>query len=178
MARDNSNLILWLAGGALLLAALAGGGAIVYAWEDSAEGRKWAPVLAAAEAKYGLPSGMLSRQAAQESSFDPAVIYGTRTSSVGALGILQLMPQYFSSVDVAVPFTDADVAAQIDQAAEEDARLYGVFGDWSLALAAYNWGQGNLERWQSSGAGTSAWPTQTRNYVADIAAAVPALAQA
>jgi membrane-bound lytic murein transglycosylase D len=171
--------IWWIIGGAAALILLAAGGTFaVYAWEESAEGKKWAPVLAAAEAANGLPAGLLSRQAAEESSFDPAVIYGTETSSAGALGILQLEPAYFSSVNVPTPFTDADVTAQINQAAAEDARLYGVFGSWPLAMAAYNWGQGNVSAWVASGADSTAWPPETQKYVADITSAVPALAQA
>ena len=171
MERD-SNWLLWVAGGALLLAALSvGGGFAMFKWEESAEGKKWAPALAAAEQKYGLPAGLLSRQALEESSFDPAVIYGERGSSAGALGILQLEPAYFSSVQVPRPFTDADVSAQIDQAAAEDARLYQVFGSWALALAAYNWGEGALQNFLTNG---GAIPSQTQNYVAQITADVPA----
>lgn len=175
MARGSNNgLFFWLAGGALVLAALAGGGvAVMYAWEDSAEGRKWAPVLAAAEQKYGLPAGLLSRQAAKESSFSPDVIYGTRASSAGALGILQLEPAYFASVRAPVPFSDADVAAQIDEAAAYDARLYQRFGSWPLALEAYNWGPTALARWEAAGADPAALPSETADYSAAILADVP-----
>ncbi len=146
----------------------------MYAWEESAEGRKWAPALAAAERKYGIPAGLLSRQAAEESSFSPDVIYGTRSSSAGALGILQLEPAYFSSVNVSTPFTDADVLAQIDQAAGEDARLYSVFGSWQDALAAYNWGQGHVRAWLAGGADPAQLPAETARYTSQILSSVPA----
>lgn len=170
-----SNLGLLLIGGAALAALLAAGGVTVYyAWEESAEGKKWAPVLAAAEQKYGLPAGLLSRQAAEESSFDPSVIDGTQASTAGALGILQLEPAYFSSVQVPVPFSDADVAAQIDQAASYDAQLYREFGTWQAALAAYNWGPGNVQAWAAAGSDPNALPSETANYVSSILADVPA----
>lgn len=173
--RRGNNLWLWLLGGAALVAALAGGGSyIMYRWEESAEGRKWAPVLAAAEQRYGLPAGLLSRQAAKESSFDPAVIYGARASSAGALGILQLEPAYFDSVRVPVPFTDADVAAQIDQAAAYDASLYHRFGTWALALEAYNWGPTALAEWEAAGADPALLPAETADYSEAILADVPA----
>lgn len=148
------------------------GVAAVYAWEESANGKKWAPALAAAEKKYGLPAGMLSRQAYEESHFITSVIDGTYPSSAGALGILQMMPQYFSSVQVPIPFTDADTLAQIDQAAAYDAQLYREFGSWRLALAAYNAGPGSV---QAAGGNIAALPQQTQTYVAQISADVPAV---
>ncbi|MGH7144772.1 MAG: transglycosylase SLT domain-containing protein [Planctomycetota bacterium] len=164
----------WILGGLGLLALMAAGGvAVTYSWEESAEGKKWAPALTAAEQKYGIPAGLLSRQAAEESSFDPSVIYGEEASSAGALGILQLEPAYFSSVNVPVPFTDADVLAQIDQAAQYDAELRRRFGSWQLALEAYNWGPTALARWEASGGDPSELPTQSSNYSAQILADVP-----
>lgn len=176
MARQN--LLPWIIGGALGLLALAAGGvAVTYWWEESANGKKWAPALAAAEQQYGLPAGLLSRQAYEESGFQSAVIDGTQPSPAGALGILQLEPAYFSSVNVPTPFSDADTQAQIDQAAAEDARLYSVFGSWPLALAAYNWGEGNLQNWLDAGGAfpsTTGWPAQTVNYVSQITGSFPA----
>jgi soluble lytic murein transglycosylase-like protein len=150
----------------------------MYAWESSAEGQKWAPALAAAEQKYNLPAGLLSRQAFEESSFEPDVIDGTRASPAGALGILQLEPAYFRSVQVPVPFSDADTLAQIDQAAQYDAQLFQRFGTWQLALEAYNWGPTALARWEAAGADPRALPSQSSTYSAQILADVPAAAVA
>jgi soluble lytic murein transglycosylase-like protein len=176
---DTDNAVLWIIGGALALAALAGGGvAVSNWWQESSNAKKWAPALAAAESKYGLPSGLLSRQAYEESSFDSGVIDGTTPSSAGALGILQLEPAYFSSVQGPVPFSDAQVLAQIDQAAAYDASLYRQFGSWQSALAAYNWGPGNVSSWLAGGADPTSLPAQTSNYVSQILADVPAAAAA
>ena len=150
----------------------------MYAWESSANGQKWAPALAAAEQKYGLPAGLLSRQASEESGFASDVIDGTRSSSAGALGILQLEPAYFASVQVPTPFTDADTLAQIDEAAAYDAQLYQRFGTWQLALEAYNWGPTALAKWEAAGADPAGLPTQTSNYSAQILGDVPAAALA
>jgi membrane-bound lytic murein transglycosylase D len=57
-------------------------------------------------------------------------------------------------------------------------RLYGMFGDWHLALAAYNWGEGNVGRAiaanQRRGLGTRYtdlnMPNETRNYVPKLQA--------
>jgi membrane-bound lytic murein transglycosylase D len=57
-------------------------------------------------------------------------------------------------------------------------KLHGMFGDWHLALAAYNWGEGSvgraIARNQKSGLGTSYsdlnMPSETRNYVPKLQA--------
>ncbi len=157
--------------GAIALAALSAGGVIVYeSWEQSANGRKWAPVLAAAEQQYGIPTGLLSRQAYEESHFITSVIDGTQPSSAGALGIMQLMPQYFASVQVPTPFTDGEVEGQIAQAAGYMAQLYRQFGNWGYALAAYNAGPGTVNNVLS---GNQSLPAQTTAYVSQILADVP-----
>lgn len=156
----------------LALALLAGGiwgGARVL--DQSENRKKWTPALAAAEQCYGLPAGLLVRQAQEESSFLSANINGTNPSSAGALGILQLEPAYFASVRAPVPFSDAATSAQIAQAAQEMARLYGLYGSWALALAAYNWGEQNVNNWLGTG---GALPPETVKYVSDIVADVPA----
>lgn len=57
-------------------------------------------------------------------------------------------------------------------------KLYGMFGDWHLALAAYNWGEGSvgraIARNQKQGLGTSYtdlnMPAETRMYVPKLQA--------
>lgn len=156
--------------GGLLLAAVAvwGGGVVL---SESQNKSKWTPALNATEQKYGLPSGLLVAQAQQESSFSSDVIAGTQASSAGALGILQLESAYFSSVRNPIPFSDAAVTQQIDQAGANMLSLYQQFGSWTLALAAYNWGSGNLSNWLGT---DGALPAETQTYVDNITAAVPA----
>ncbi len=49
--------------------------------------------------------------------------------------------------------------------------LYGVFHDWELVLAAYNWGAGNMQRVMRRTGKSTFWevypsmPAETRNYV-------------
>jgi soluble lytic murein transglycosylase-like protein len=182
VARNNIPVWVWILGGVAVLAALGGGTAVTIAalayWQESANAQKWAPVLAAAEQANGLPSNLLARMAFQESSYDQDVIDGTRPSSAGALGILQLMPQYFSAVQRPIPFSDQDTTDQINQAAEQMVELYGQLmplatstgqNPWALALAGYNAGAGAVEK-----AGGVPAITQTQNYVASILADVPA----
>ena len=140
-------------------------------WQQAGSGPTWLPILSAAEVNYNLPQNLLARQAYQESSFIENVIRGIKASSAGALGIMQLMPQFYSEVQVPVPFTDADVSAQISRAASVMAANYQSTGSWSLALAAYNAGLGNVEKY--SGIPPFA---ETQKYVSAILSDVPAAA--
>jgi soluble lytic murein transglycosylase-like protein len=143
-------------------------------WQNVNQGPVWVPVINQTEASLSIPTNLLARMAFEESSFLPAVIDGTQASSAGALGILQLMPQYFTTVQVAIPFSSADTSAQITQAGEQLVSLYQQFGDWGVAVAAYNAGAGTM---QAVLAGTEALPTETSNYVAAVLSDVPVQTQ-
>jgi soluble lytic murein transglycosylase-like protein len=157
------------------LALSAGGYLGVEYWLSSENAKKWAPALASAESQYGIPSGLLSRIAYQESSFETNVINGTTPSSAGALGMMQLEPEYFSSVQVPTPFTDSDTQAQILQAAQLLSSDYAEFGNWADAVAAYNAGAGTVSQYLSGQ--LASLPPETQNYVAAISADVPAIGQ-
>ena len=108
-------------------------------------------------------------------------------------------PQAYSSADAAgmwqfVPGTGRDynlkqnmfkderrgVVASTDAALTYLQKLYTMFGDWPLALAAYNWGEGNVQkaikRNQAMGKPTDyeslseLMPAETRNYVPKLQA--------
>ena len=79
-----------------------------------------------------------------ESAFNPQA-----TSSAKASGMWQFMSgtgrDYALKQNV---FRDdrRDVLASTRAALDYLQRLYGMFGDWQLALAAYNWGEGSVQR--------------------------------
>lgn len=164
----------WIIAGAAILASLTTVGVnyAMSAWMTSANAQKWSAALSQAENQYGLPSGLLSRIAYQESRFIQAVIDGTRASSAGALGMMQLMPQYFNTVQRPTPFSDADTLDQINQAAQLLASLYAHFGDWTAAVAAYNAGQGTIDHVL---AGTANLPGQTADYIAQVSSDLPGI---
>ena len=114
-----------------------------------------------AEATYGLPEGMLARLLWQESRYRPSVINGQVKSPVGALGIAQFMPATAKElgIDPLNPYQ------AIQGAARYLSSLYRATGDWSQALAAYNWGIGNVLR-----KGLAKAPTETKNYFTQILA--------
>ena len=111
-----------------------------------------------------------------ESAFNPQAV-----SSARAAGMWQFMPATGKDYDLKQNvFRDdrRDVLASTRAAMDYLQRLYGMFGDWHLALAAYNWGEGNvkraIERNQKAGLGTSYadlnMPNETRNYVPKLQA--------
>lgn len=142
----------------------------VSGWRSVNQGPVWTPILDSIGRSYGLPDDLLARVAYQESHFRDDIIRGTTASSAGALGMMQMLPQYFSSVTTPRPFNDTDVRAQILEAAGQLASLYRQFKSWPLALAAYNAGAGNVNKY-----GGIPPFAETQSYVAQISADVPAL---
>ncbi|OYY62701.1 MAG: lytic transglycosylase [Burkholderiales bacterium 28-67-8] len=111
-----------------------------------------------------------------ESAFNPQAM-----SSARASGMWQFMPA--TGRDFALKqniFRDdrRDVLASTRAALDYLQRLYGIFGDWHLSLAAYNWGEGNVQRAmarnQKAGLPTDYlslnMPDETRNYVPKLQA--------
>ena len=111
-----------------------------------------------------------------ESAFNPQAV-----SSARASGMWQFMPKTGKSFDLKQnAFRDdrRDVQASTRAALDYLERLHGMFGDWHLALAAYNWGEGNvgkaIARNKRAGLGTSYtdlnMPMETRMYVPKLQA--------
>lgn len=149
---------------AILLLILAGGFAMT-AWAiPEINRRKAQPYLAAfrdAEIKYGLPPDLLNRVAWQESRYDKDAV-----SPVGAIGLMQFMPATAAElgIDPHDPFLSITAAGIYLR------RLYGMFGSWTAAVAAYNFGAGNVKK-NIAKYGTfniAALPLETRNYLSIV----------
>lgn len=140
-------------------------------WKNAGDGPQWMDALNAAESQHGIPLDLLARLAYQESHFRHDIITGVKDSPAGALGMMQMMPQYYDSVRVPRPFTPQDTQTQINQAAQTLAGHYSTFNSWPLALAAYNAGAGAVHKY--SGIPPFA---ETQNYVQQIIADVSAVA--
>lgn len=123
----------------------------------------YADAIAASEASHGLPADMLARLLYQESHYRADIIDGRTKSPVGALGIAQFMPATAQQLGI----NPLDPFQAIDGAGRYLASLYRQTGSWSQALAAYNWGIGNVTR-----RGLDSAPTETRNYYTQILADV------
>lgn len=108
--------------------------------------------------------------------------YVTKAKSpVGASGLWQIMPatgRYYGLEQTNLYDGRHDIYAATDAALNYLQYLYGLFGDWSLALAAYNWGEGNVgkavARAQAAGLDpvyeNLRMPNETRNYVPKLLA--------
>lgn len=128
------------------------------AWRAPA---KYQPAIRAAESKYAIPQGMLERLLYQECRYREDIITGKVRSKVGALGIAQFMPATAAELGV----NPLDPFAAIDASGKYLSRMFGLFGAWDLALAAYNWGPGNVRK-----KGLAKAPKETRNYYGSILA--------
>ncbi|HYD79152.1 MAG TPA: transglycosylase SLT domain-containing protein [Paucimonas sp.] len=113
-----------------------------------------------------------------ESAFNPQAL-----SSAKAAGMWQFIPSTGQDYNLKQSvFKDErrDVLASTDAALTYLQRLYGMFGDWQLALAAYNWGEGSVQRAinKQKAAGQPIdfnslsvhMPAETRNYVPKLQA--------
>ncbi|EHY0364299.1 transglycosylase SLT domain-containing protein [Salmonella enterica] len=121
------------------------------------------PKLAQLEEKYNLPPGLLRSVAITESGGEQYAV-----SRAGAMGLFQFMPQ--TAKEFGLRGNDAfDPEKSADAAARKLGGLMRFFhGDLAKALAAYNWGEGNVQR-----KGLSAAPEETRNYVPRVLANLP-----
>jgi len=113
-----------------------------------------------------------------ESAFNPNAL-----SSANAAGMWQFVPGTGRDLNLKqTAFKDdrRGIIASTDAALTYLQSLYDMFGDWQLALAAYNWGQGSVQkaiaRNQAAGKPTDfesladQMPAETRNYVPKLQA--------
>ena len=109
-----------------------------------------------AEDSNGIPRGLLKKVLFQESRFREDIISGTTTSSKGATGIAQFMPA--TAKELGIDPTDPKQA--IPAAGKYLSSLKEQTGSWESAVAAYNWGPGNLAK-----RGIERAPKETRDYL-------------
>lgn len=98
---------------------------------------EWLSAARAAAARHGVPEDLFLRLVQQESGFNTAAV-----SPKGATGLAQLMPDTarLLGVDINDPHQNLDGGARYLK------RMHARFGDWRLALAAYNAGPEAVEK--------------------------------
>ena len=118
--------------------------------------------------KYNLPTD-LKYLAVVESSLIP-----TAKSPVGATGLWQFMGPTAGDLRLKRDeWIDERMAPEkaTEAACKHLRYLYGIFHDWELVLAAYNWGAGSVQRVMRRTGKKTFWdlypymPAETRNYV-------------
>lgn len=89
------------------------------------------PMAEAAARRHGIPVDLFNRLVQQESGWNPKAV-----SHAGAIGLAQLMP--FTARQLGV--NPRDPRQNLEGGARYLAQQYRKFGNWHLALAAYNAG--------------------------------------
>ena len=116
---------------------------------------RFAPFFRRSAQRWNVSAALLAAQAWQESRFNPFA-----RSPAGAQGIAQFMPGTARAYGLGNPF---DAEAAIDAQAHHMRDLLRQFGSVPLALAAYNAGPGNVQKY-----GGIPPFAETRAYVASI----------
>lgn len=135
---------------------------------------KFFPLFEETLTKHEMPNE-IEYLAIVESGLDPQI-----KSRVGAMGLWQFMPATGKMYGMNV---NSDVDDRMDPELSTDAAakylksLYRMFGDWEVAMAAYNCGPGNVRKAiKKSGDKTTFWgiynnlPKETRSYVPQVQA--------
>lgn len=167
----------------ILILAAAIFGALVFtrqpAWYvKAAHPIKYTSIIKGHAKNYDIPPELLAAVIQQESDFQPAI-----RSQAGAVGLMQLQPKTakgiatrtggskFRESDLVNPELNVRYGSWYLSHLHE--KLDGSELSWSLALAAYNAGQGNVAKWMADDKDgelrTEEIPfTETRNYVQDV----------
>lgn len=104
--------------------------------------------------KHGVPEDLFLRLVQQESGWNSGAV-----SNKGATGLAQLMPATADRLGV----NETDPHENLDGGARYLRMMYDRFGDWKLALAAYNAGPEAVEKY-----GGIPPYAETQNYVKRI----------
>lgn len=113
------------------------------------------PIIQRAAQKYNVPPELLRGLIQQESSFNPRAV-----SSAGAMGLSQLMPGTAAQYGVKDAYDPEQNVMGGAHYLSDMMRRYN--NDPQLALAAYNAGPGNVDKYLKRGVPL---PSETQNYV-------------
>jgi soluble lytic murein transglycosylase len=114
---------------------------------------------------YGIDPALLAAVIYQESKFDAEA-----TSPSGAVGLMQLTPETAKGIAIRTggsAFRVSDLRnpeINVRYGCWYLRHLYRKYGEWRLVLAAYNAGQGNVDRWLQQERGQIPF-AETRAYV-------------
>lgn len=113
-------------------------------------------IIRNAASRFGVHEGLIKAVIKMESDFNPRAV-----SHAGARGLMQLMPSTAAGLGVRNSFDPEQNIMAGTRFLRDMLNRYG--GDLDSALAAYNWGPGNVDK--SRGAFL---PRETREYLARV----------
>lgn len=112
-------------------------------------------IISRASRKYGVDAGLIKAVIKAESNFNPHAV-----SHAGARGLMQLMPATARSLGVEDSFDPEQNVMAGTRFLKDMLQRYN--GDVDSALAAYNWGPGNVDRRPDR------LPRETRDYLVRV----------
>jgi len=113
------------------------------------------PIISKASRKYGVDVGLIKAVIKAESDFNPQAV-----SHAGARGLMQLMPATARSLGVSDSFDPEQNVMGGTRFLKDLLQRYD--GNVDAALAAYNWGPGNVDKRPDH------LPRETRAYLARV----------
>lgn len=113
------------------------------------------PIIAKASRRYGIDGGLIKAVIKAESNFNPQAV-----SHAGARGLMQLMPATARSLGVSDSFDPEQNVMAGTRFLSDMLNRYN--GDLDSALAAYNWGPGNVDK------RSDRLPRETRDYLVRV----------
>lgn len=160
--------------GAFLAFLLVAGGFAVYVleaeptwYERLRYPLRYEAIVTSHAANYRLDPDLLAAVIYQESKFDAAA-----RSTSGAVGLMQLLP----GTAKGIALRTGGHAFEVDDLLDPEINIrYGSwylrhlldkYGDEEAALAAYNAGQANVDKWRAAGKGIAF--SETRHYVQSV----------
>lgn len=123
---------------------------------NTRNGASWLdPIITKASRKYGVDAGLIKAVIKAESDFNPEAV-----SHAGARGLMQLMPATARSLGVVDSFDPEQNVMGGTRFLKDMLQRYN--GNVDSALAAYNWGPGNVDKRPEN------LPRETREYLTRV----------
>lgn len=124
--------------------------------DNRASGSSIQDIVEKASQRYGVDGALIKAVIKAESNFNPSAV-----SHAGAQGLMQLMPATARGLGVSDSFNPEQNIMAGTRFLKDMINRY--HGNLDAALAAYNWGPGNVDR-----KGISSLPQETREYLAKV----------